>query len=159
MSCFRLIDRDIDSLLPPSVQDWLRVIAPHVTQAGNDKEQLAPMVAKTQVLPEGLNAPATLLADSGFLSQKNVECCRAAQIEPLMSVGCDAHHPPWRSRFEAPARLTGPARHAEQMKHALKTKAGRAAYALRKQTVEPVLARTPETRALVGRCESRPSGA
>ena len=31
-----------------------------------------------------------------------------------------------------------PASHVEQMKHALKTQAGRAAYALRKQTVEPV---------------------
>lgn len=51
----------------------LLVIAPHVTQAGNDKEQVAPMVAKIQALPEGLNAAATLLADSGFFSQKNVE--------------------------------------------------------------------------------------
>lgn len=116
----------------------LLVIAPHVTQAGNDKEQVAPMVAKIQVLPEGLNGPATLLADSGFFSEKNVETCRLAQIEPLIAVGRDEHHPHWRNRFEEPAPLTGPASHVEQMKHALKTKAGRAAYALRKQTVEPV---------------------
>ena len=116
----------------------LLVIAPHVTQAGNDKEQVAPMVAKIKVLSEGLNAPATLLADSGFFSEKNVETCRLAQIEPLIAVGRDEHHPHWRNRFEEPAPLTGPASHVEQMKHALKTKAGRAAYALHKQTVEPV---------------------
>ncbi|MFO1130417.1 MAG: IS1182 family transposase [Hyphomicrobiales bacterium] len=116
----------------------LLVIAPHVTQAGNDKEQVAPMVAKIQALPEGLNAAATLLADSGFFSQKNVETCRLAQIEPLIAVGRDAHHSHWRHRFQEPAALTGLASHVEQMKHALKTKAGRAAYALRKQTVEPV---------------------
>jgi transposase len=116
----------------------LLLIAPHVTQAGNDKEQVAPMVAKIQALPEGLNGAATLLADSGFFSEKNVETCRAAQIEPLIAVGRDAHHPHWRNRFEEPAALTGPASHVEQMKHALRTKAGRAAYALRKQTVEPV---------------------
>lgn len=114
------------------------ILAPHVTQAANDKEQVEPMVAKIQVLPEGLNGPATLLADSGFFSEKNVETCRLAQIEPLIAVGRDEHHPHWRNRFEQPAPLTGPASHVEQMKHALKTKAGRAAYALRKQTVEPV---------------------
>jgi hypothetical protein len=29
------------------------VMAPHVTQAGNDKEQVEPMVARIQALPEG----------------------------------------------------------------------------------------------------------
>ena len=53
-------------------------------------------------------------------------------------MGRDAHHLQWRSRFEEPAPLCAAVSHVEQMKHALKTKAGRAAYALRKQTVEPV---------------------
>lgn len=50
-------------------------------------------------------------------------------------MGRDAHHPDWRSRFEEPAPLKAPASQVEQMKHTLKT---RAAYALRKQTVEPM---------------------
>ena len=53
-------------------------------------------------------------------------------------MGRDEHHPHWRSRFEESAPLERPATHTEQMKHALNTQAGRAAYALRKQTVEPV---------------------
>lgn len=114
------------------------VVAPHVTQAGNDKEQVEPMVAKIQSLPAGLNRPETLLADTGFYSEKNVETCHAAKIRPLIAVGRDAHHPDWRSRFEEAAPLAEPSSHVEQMKHALKTQAGRAAYALRKQTVEPV---------------------
>ena len=114
------------------------VMAPHVTQAGNDKEQVEPMVARIQALPEGLNQPQRLLADSGFFSEKNVELCQQGDIEPLIAAGRDAHHPHWLDRFEEPAPLTGPASHVEQMRHALKTKAGRAAYALRKQTVEPV---------------------
>lgn len=114
------------------------VLTPHVTQAGNDKEQVEPMVAKLQALPEGLNQPQRLLADTGFFSGKNVQTCEAAQIEPLIAVGRDEHHPGWRDRFEEPAPLPGPANHVEQMRHALKTKAGRAAYALRKQTVELV---------------------
>ena len=114
------------------------VLSPHVTEASNDKGQVEPMVAMIEALPEGLNSPQTLLADAGYFSQKNVECCQAAGIEPLIAVGRDEHHPDWRSRFEQPAALERPASHLEQMKHALKTKAGRAAYALRKQTVEPV---------------------
>lgn len=114
------------------------VMAPHLTQAGNDKEQVEPMVARIAALPEGLNRPGQLLADTGFFSERNVECCQAAGIEPMIAVGRDEHHPNWRSRFEEPAPLESPATHVEQMKHALKTRAGRAAYALRKQTVEPV---------------------
>ncbi|WP_244857286.1 IS1182-like element ISAzo1 family transposase [Aromatoleum bremense] len=114
------------------------VMVPHLTQAGNDKEQVEPMLARIAALPEGLNQPDQLLADTGFFSERNVQGCQAAGIEPLIAVGRDEHHPDWRRRFEEPAPLEQPASPVEQMKHALKTRAGRAAYALRKQTVEPV---------------------
>jgi transposase/IS5 family transposase len=115
------------------------VMAPHVTQAANDKQQVEPMVAKLRSLPEGLNHPEHFLADSGYFSENNLEICNAAEIKPLIAVGRDEHHPHWRERFEEPSPLSAaPASHAEQMKHALKTQVGRAAYALRKQTVEPV---------------------
>ncbi|SER89183.1 Transposase [Azotobacter beijerinckii] len=111
------------------------VMNPHVTQAGNDKEQVESMLARIQALPEGLNRPERLLADTGFFSEHNVQCRQDAGVEPLIAVGRDAHHPDWRSRFEEPAPLKAPASQVEQMKHTLKT---RAAYALRKQTVEPM---------------------
>ena len=114
------------------------VLAPQVSQAANDKQQVEPMVAKLCALPEGLNQPQTLLADTGYFSEKNVETCTAAGIEPLIAVGRDGHHPHWRERFAEPAALSAPASQVERMTHALKTQAGRAAYALRKQTVEPV---------------------
>ena len=113
------------------------ILVPHITQAGNDKEQVAPTLAALQRLPDGLRQPDQLLADTGYCSAKNVKACHDAGIEPLMAVGRDAHHPAWRDRFEEPAAL--PADNpVDQMKHTLKTQAGRAAYALRKQTVEPV---------------------
>jgi hypothetical protein len=115
------------------------VMVIHVTQAGNDKGPIERMVARIQALPEGLEQPEQLLADTGFFSEHNLECCRDAGIEPLIAVGRDKHHPDWRSRFEESAPLEQPATHTEQMKHAIKTQAGRAAYALRNQTVEPVL--------------------
>lgn len=114
------------------------VLVPEVTQAANDKEQVAPMVTKLQSLPEGLNQAKQFLADTGYFSEKNVETCEAAGLEPLIAVGRDEHHPHWRQRFEEPAPLSESAGAVEQMKQALKTQAGRAAYALRKQTVEPV---------------------
>ena len=114
------------------------VMVPHVTQATNDKEQIGPMVEKLQALPEEINPPETLLADTGYFSEKNVETCHAAAIEPLIAVGRDEHHPHWRERFEEPGPLSEAASPVEQMKHRLKTQAGRAAYGLRKQTVEPV---------------------
>ena len=114
------------------------ILAPHVTQACNDKEQVEPMVTKVLANPEGLNRPETWLADTGYYSEKNVETCVAADIEPLIAVKRDEHHPGWRERFTEPAPLSENASPAEAMKHKLKTRAGRAAYALRKQTVEPV---------------------
>ncbi len=91
-----------------------------------------------QAYPYGLNRPDTLLADTGYFSEKNVETCVEAKIRPLIAVKRDQHHPDWRARFTDPDALAEDALSVEVMKHALKTKAGRAAYALRKQTVEPV---------------------
>jgi hypothetical protein len=107
------------------------VMVPLVTAVGNDKEQVEPMVSHIRTLPEGLNQPEQLLAATGFFSQHIVQCCLDAGVEPLIAVGCDAHHPNWRSRFDEPAPLKTPASHVEQMKHALKTRAGLAGLTLR----------------------------
>jgi phytoene dehydrogenase-like protein len=96
------------------------------------------MLALIQSLPEGLNQPQTLLADTGLFSKDKVDASQAAKIISLIAVGREEHHPHWRERFEEPAELPEPANRVEQMKHALKTKAGRAVYALRKQTLELV---------------------
>ena len=114
------------------------ILATHVSQATNDKEQVEPMLKKVQANPEGLNQPETWLADSGYYSEQNVTACVAAKIEPLIAVKRDAHHPHWRDRFGEPEPLAEGASAVAAMKHRLKTRAGRAVYALRKQTVEPV---------------------
>jgi transposase len=114
------------------------ILAAHVTQATNDKEQVEPMIRKVQANPDGLNQPQTWLADTGYFSEKNVTACVAAKIEPLIAVKRDEHHPGWRDRFSEPEPLAEDASAVEAMKHRLKTRAGRAAYARRKQTVEPV---------------------
>lgn len=118
--------------------ETMLILAPHVTQASNDKEQVEPMVKKVQANPKGLNQTETWLADTCYYSEKNVTTCVTAGIEPLIAVKRDEHHPGWRERFTKPVPLAENAAPVEAMNHKLKTRAGRAAYALRKQTVEPV---------------------
>ena len=78
------------------------------------------------------------MADTGFYSAQNVSACEARSIEPFIAVKRDEHHPAPQERFTEPAALPADATPAQAMAHKLKTKAGRALYALRKQTVEPV---------------------
>jgi len=114
------------------------VIATGVTQAPNDKEQVKPMLAALAAHAQTLGKVDCLLADTGFFSETNVRACEAAKIDPLMAVARDEHHPGWRERHSEPAPLPENATPAQTLSHRLKTKAGRALYALRKQTVEPV---------------------
>lgn len=114
------------------------VVATHVTQAANDKQQIEPMLDKLGDLPAELGAPETLLADSGYFSAANVTACQAARIDPLIALGRQPHHPPLAERFaKAPPAPTNPTP-VEAMAHRLKTPEGRRLYALRKQTPEPV---------------------
>lgn len=114
------------------------VVAVGVTQAPNDKEQVEPMLATLKAQAEVLGAVGCLIADTGFCSEKNIQACEAAGIEPLIAVARDEHHPSWRERHSEPAPLPEDATPVQTLSHRLKTKAGRALYALRKQTVEPV---------------------
>jgi hypothetical protein len=113
------------------------VVATRVTQAPNDKQQVSPML-ETLRAQEMLGAIEFLIADTGFSSEKNLQACEAARVEPLIALARDQHHPGWRERHSEPGPLPDTATPMQTMAHRLKTKAGRALYALRKQTVEPV---------------------
>ena len=116
----------------------LLVIAADVTQAPNDKQQLGPMLDKIATLPEELGKPDALLADNGYFSEGNVNACAAAGIDPMITMGREAHHPSLLERFAAappPPEQPSP---LEAMEHRFKTPEGKRLYALRKQTPEPV---------------------
>ena len=116
----------------------LLVVAADVVQAPNDKQQLEPMLGKIEALPERLGAAETLLADAGYFSAANVEACRQAELEPLIAMGRQPHHPPLAERFQAAPEAPQDPTPVEAVAHRLKTPAGRALYALRKHTPEPV---------------------
>ena len=118
--------------------ETMMVITAHVIQASNDKRQVVPTLAQIAALPKALGQVQTLVADNGYCSQANVLACAQAQIVPLLAVKRDAHHGPLMERFAADAPEPQDADAVQQMVYRLGTKAGRALYSLRKQTVEPV---------------------
>jgi transposase len=114
------------------------VVCNDVVQAANDKQQIEPMLAKLAALPEALGSPETLLADSGYFSEANVNACAHAKIEPLIAGARERHHPGWRERFATAPPAPEQATPLALMRHRLATPAGKKLYALRKQTPEPV---------------------
>ena len=119
-------------------QDSMLLVAVGVTQACNDKQQVAPIVATLQAQKPTKGAVKCLVADTGYFSRHNMGVCEAEQIVPMLAVGRDKHHPGWRDRHTEPAPLPENPTPVQTMTHRLKTKDGRACYAKRKHTIEPV---------------------
>jgi Transposase DDE domain len=118
--------------------DSLLVIAAQVVQAPNDKQQIEPMLDKLAALPPELGQVETLLADTGYFSVANVQACVAADIDPLLAMGRQPHHPPLAERFAPDPPPPEQPTPLEAMAHRLRTQEGKKLYALRKHTPEPV---------------------
>src|SRR5947209_4295079 len=116
----------------------LLVVATDVVQAANDKQQVEPMLGKLAALPVALGQVETLLADTGYCSEANVQACVAADIGPLLAMGRQPHHPPLAERFAPDPPPPDQPTPLEAMAHRLRTQKGRKLYALRKHTPEPV---------------------
>ena len=116
----------------------LLVVAANVVQAPNDKQQLEPMLAKINALPEDLGKADVMLGDNGYFSAANVTACLTAGLEPLLAMRRDPHHQSLGERFAdtlpAPENPTP----VEAMAHRLRTPEGKKLHALRKHTPEPV---------------------
>jgi len=120
---------DVDSML---------IVENHITQQSNDKLELVPAVESLCSLPDSLGGVDTLLADAGYFSQNNVEQCKSKNIVPYIAAEREQHNAAPEDRFTEPEPLLAPADPVTEMKHRLKTIVGKAIYAKRKSTVEPV---------------------
>ena len=90
-------------------------------------------------LPEKLGHVRHIAADTGYFSAANVEACEQKSIIPLLACGREAHHPSPKARFaDAGKPPAATASAVTRMRHKLKTVEGKAIYAKRKSTVEPV---------------------
>jgi transposase len=117
------------------------IVAHDAVQAANDKRQVEPMLEPLQILPQQVGiepvTPTTLLADTGYFSQANVEACAGHGIVPMVAEKRDTHRG-WLDRKLAPIPLAPEdPTPLEAMRHRLATPEGKALYGLRKCTVEP----------------------
>jgi hypothetical protein len=107
------------------------VVAANVVQAGNDKQQLEPMLGQLAVLPADLGKPQTMLGDNGYFSAANVTACTAAEIAPLLAPGRTPHHPSLHERFAAAPPAPENPTPLEAMLHCLATPEGKKLFLLR----------------------------
>ena len=110
----------------------------HVSQQPNDKKELEPALQQLRHLPGKLGNPDALVADSGYYSEANVNTCEQHGIQPYIASGRQAHNPPLGQRHREPPPLPDEADAVDRMRHRLQTEQGRALYARRKTTIEPV---------------------
>jgi len=118
--------------------ETMLIMATDVSQQTNDKQQVEPMLVELKKLPESLGQPDALLADTGYFSAENIKTCHAQSIEPLIAMGRDSHHLPLADRLAKDTPEPETDDPVEKMAWYLKTKEGKARYAKRKSTVEPV---------------------
>jgi transposase len=114
------------------------ILATHVSQKANDKQELEPALQALADLPEELGQAGEILADNGYFSDGNVKACLKKKMIPYIAVNRERHyltvedlrknqHPPPKDADEV-----------EKMRHRLKTPEGRVVYGERKCRIEPV---------------------
>jgi uncharacterized coiled-coil protein SlyX len=107
------------------------IVATGLTNAGNDKQQVVPMIAEVQA--NSGRVPKELSADSGYCSESNLAELARRGIRGYVATGRQKH---------GTAAATGKAARAgsrvREMSRRLKQGGHRSRYRLRKQTVEPV---------------------
>jgi len=118
--------------------ETMLIVGRHLSQNPNDKLEIEPALAALATLPERLGTVDALLADAGYSSETNVDQCLKHKVLPYICTGRDTHNQTLKERFAEPTPLPDDADGVTQMKHRLKTREGRALYAKRKSTVEPV---------------------
>ena len=123
------------------------IVGQKVTQASNDKQQLAPMVETIE--QQAGQRPQAILADNGYCSDKNLEYlesadCPERNMEGYIATGKSRHGE--HRQASKPGPLPKGATRVDRMKRKLQTKVGKAVYAARKCVVEPVFGQIKQAR-------------
>jgi transposase len=118
-------------------QENLLIVGESLSNHPNDQAEAEPTVDS---IPTELGKPKAAASDNGYFSQANIEVFESRGIEPYIATGRDSHNQSWQERFAA--EPTPPPENASpkvKMAYKLKTELGKAIYAARKCTVEPVI--------------------
>jgi hypothetical protein len=116
----------------------LLIAEQHVSQQANDKQEVEPALGELGKLPESLGKPKRVAADNGYNSEANAKKFEAAGIEAYMPATRENHNPTLDERFAPPPEAQENPDAVTAMRHRVKTLEGKAFYARRKTTVEPV---------------------
>ena len=118
------------------------IVGQSLTQAGNDKKQLLPMIRVVE--QQSGQKPPQVLADSGYTSETSIVGAAAAGVDAYLAVARDKHNQ--RLGLCPRGPLPRDANAKDRMRRKLQTKAGRAIYAARKAIVEPVFGQIKQAR-------------
>jgi transposase len=133
------------------------IVAAEVTRAANDKEQAMPMAqaalnnldAAGIEPPKGADGTPTPIpntADTGYFSERAAEGLKQMGMDPYLAVERQKHHD-----ASVGSETTAPSAEAsvkEEMRYKLRSAAGKALYAARKQIVEPVFGQIKAARGI-----------
>jgi hypothetical protein len=114
------------------------IVCQHVSQQSNDQQALVPALDQLAQLPEELGKVETASADTGYYSEDNVSACEKAGVVPYSACGREPHYPPLAERLAGAPQAPENPDPVSALRHRLKTAQGKAHYARRKSTVEPV---------------------
>lgn len=118
-------------------QASLFIVAPTVSNHPNDQHEVAPTL---DAISPRLGTPDAAALDHGYWSPSNVKALEDRAVEPYIASGREPHQHSWQSWFaQQPAPPPPEASAQVQMAYKLQTEIGKAIYALRKVTVEPVI--------------------
>ncbi len=128
---------ELEAQLKKEVETML-IVAEHVSQKSNDKQEVEPALDELAKLPEVLGKVERAGLDTGYFSAENVDKLNEQNIEPFIASGRQSHNQRLEERLaDDPEAPENPSL-VEAMQHRMKTKQGKEFYAKRKSTVEPV---------------------
>ncbi len=118
-------------------QESSLIVGESLSNHPNDQAEAKPTLES--ISPE-LGKPVAAALDNGFFSAPTIQMFQSRGIDPYIATGREAHHQSWQERFaEEPAPPREDASPKVKMAYKLKTEIGKAIYAARKCTVEPVI--------------------
>ena len=119
-------------------RDSRLIVCQHISPQPNDKQERVPALDHLAQLPGELGKVETASADTGYYSEDNVSACEKAGVVPYIGCGREPHYPPLAERLAGAPEAPENPDPVSALRHRLKTAEGKAHYAKRKSTVEPV---------------------
>jgi len=118
-------------------QASLFIVATTVSNHPNDQHEVEPTL---DAISPRLGTPEAAALDNGYWSPTNAQVLEDHGIEPYIATGREPHQRSWQNWFaQHPTPPAAEASALEKMAYKLQSEMGKAIYALRKQTVEPVI--------------------